>query len=65
MARCKSFETHASMIVSPTGSITKVNGSGNVEIRTIGSAETRRAAREAHYCFLEQRHQLAMDEAAA
>lgn len=63
MARCKSFETHASMRVSPTDSITKVNGSGHVEIRTIGSAEERRAKREAHYRFLEQRHQLALRDA--
>jgi len=63
MARCRSFETHASIRVSPTGSVTEVNGSGHVEIRTIGSAEERRTKREAYYRFLEQRHQLALREA--
>jgi len=63
MARCKSFETSASIRVSPTGAITKVNGAGSVEMRVIGSAVERRARREAHYRFLEQRHALAQADA--
>ena len=54
MARCRSFETSASARVSPTGAVTIVTSTGQVECRVTGTADERRKRRELHYRLLEK-----------